>query len=148
MIRLKYMKMLLYFLILLSSFTMSSQVLSTDIIGKWTIIDVIDRSIVTHCGTTKNEFETSLKLNYVGASIEFLVSHKMVYRDKNNLFANDENSIFFIELDSLKWKLNSKNEIETIKLPSNKISKRIKIQYLHKRIFFDFMGIKFILEKQ
>ncbi len=128
------MKILLYFLTFLDSFFISSQVLDTDIIGKWTIKDVQNQSKITHCGTSKTEIETQLKLNYIEASIEFLGSHKMVYRDKNNLSADDTNSIFFIKLDSLEWNLRSNNQIEIINLPSNKIEKRIKIQYIGEKI--------------
>ncbi|MBC8755245.1 hypothetical protein H2O64_11210 [Kordia sp. YSTF-M3] len=127
-----------------------SQPTESKIIGKWIITDVTNKAIVSICGPnaeSKSETEAKLKQNYIGASIEFLKTKKLLYRDKKNRLEDEKNTIPFIGLYDYTWAITNEKKIEIIEISSNTVLKRILIKYLNGKIYLDFIGIVFELEK-
>lgn len=127
-----------------------SQPTESKIIGKWIITNVTNNAIITICGSkeSNSEIEVTLNQNYIGASIEFLETKKLRYRDKKNRLESEKNSIPFIRLYDFTWAFTTKNKIEIIEISSNTSPKRIRITCQKGKIYFDFIGIVFELEKK
>jgi len=144
------MRLLLYALLLFCIENLYPQLMETDIIGKWIIKDVINNSQITSCYgniESRSEEDKDLKKRYIDASIEFLASKELIYRDKKSLSENDKDAEPFIGLYSYRWKVLNKNEIEFIELPNDEGIQRFVLQYKNEKIYFDFIGILFIIEK-
>ena len=128
-----------------------SQSTESEIIGKWIIKDVTYNAVISNCGPnaeSNSEIETRLKENYKGASIEFLETKGLLYRDKNNRLENEKDIIPFIGLYDFAWSVTNENKIEFFEISSNSVPERIIIKYLNGKIYFDFIGVLFELEKK
>ncbi|WP_117885430.1 hypothetical protein [Aureibaculum luteum] len=128
-----------------------SQSTDSEIIGKWIIKDVTYNAIISNCGPnaeSNSEIETRLKQDYIGASIQFLETKELLYRDKKNRLENEKNSTPFIGLYDYKWTIANENRIELFEISSNTVPKRIIIKYQNGKIYFDFIGILFELEQK
>jgi len=146
------MRLFLYCLILLNWGFVNSQTTNSELIGNWVIIDVQYNSKMISCGPNSqspSEIETRLKQDYIGASIEFLNTKELKYRDKDNLLENAKNSKPFIGLNNYNWRILNQNAIEFFELSSDEDPIILAIHSTDEKIqiSLDFIGIVFIMEK-
>ncbi|WP_298546498.1 hypothetical protein [uncultured Aquimarina sp.] len=109
------MRLILYGLILLNWGLVHSQITNSELIGKWIINDVQYNAKIISCGPnseTPFEIEARLKRDYIGASIEFLSTRELKYRDKNNCLESEIGSKSFIDLNDYNWRILNQDKIE------------------------------------
>ncbi|WP_299222797.1 hypothetical protein [uncultured Aquimarina sp.] len=147
------MRLFLCCLIFLNWGLAHSQITNSELIGKWIIKDVQYSAKIISCGPNSespSEIKIRLKQNYIGASIEFLNTKELKYRDKNNYLECEKGSKPFIGLYDYNWRVLHQNKIEFFELSSNEDPLRLTINYNSGKIhiYLDFIGILFIMEKK
>ncbi len=125
--------------------TVFAQTDHSNIVGKWQIVDVQNKALLTHCGSPvdHDEIEANIEKEFCDASIEFLSTQQILYRDKDNKLHGEKDCLHFLGIQEFKWVL----ENNKLKLRHSDEGRRIRADYHEGHITLNFLGIIFTLEK-
>ncbi len=139
------MKLLVFILLSFTSFFSWAQIIDSDIIGKWKIVDIKYKSTSIICVPySKAKIEREIKENYLNSYVEFFKNKKIVYIDKSSIPHFEKGFTHFSGLQDYNWKLCKNNFLQII---HQKDLTEIKNEIHEKRIHLKFVEFTFILEK-
>ena len=144
------MRLFLYILLIYISFNSVgySQITASKLVGEWHIIDICYKvDYLPHETQSKDTIVKGIKSKYINASLTFLNSKELTYLDKYKRKETDKAAIPFIGLNDYNWDILNETKIVLIEKVTGTVPPRINLSYKEDKIYFDYIGLIFVLKK-